>query len=615
MLKRYIIGLAVLLLLLLPYSKAAIVGTASLRAPAVVLSNNTGSLTNISLTITGKGTGNVVILGPQIVGATTTQSAQIGATYAAAYTNHNFTQYNYTYDIEGAGENVSGPSAGAAMTMLAVSAFTGKPLRTDFTMTGTISANGSIGEIGGVYDKVGAAKNNGIKLVLVPKVQSTDPEDELYLLVQTNFGIPLVQVANISQAAYFAFSNISGTANMTNYSFYRNYNVASLPVANLSCTGYCNETLFGDLLNATFNLTRTEIANLSANPKYASVSSQFGRILNQSVEIAGKGYDYTAADIAFLDYVNVFYFNGYSTNRVSALNLLDNVQSFCSSLSSPQLTTSNYDYVINAELRQTWGNFTINATVSAYNSSQIDSDQILDELYLGAQANGWCTAANLVYTEASLNNLNGTDVVPSSALKAVAASRISRASQYGDSLYFTTAEQAYKAANYPVAILDADYAYALTSAASNTTRTTSQLNGLSSSIAKNSTYSVWATEFSKEALFYVYQSDSTANSTLSKSYAQEGYAAALLAQQISNDTKIIQKNLVPGVQPTVTINPGGAGQPAGTSSQQSLQYNQIIILALIAIIIILLVINVILLSIITSNKQNKKTNKNRKSRK
>ena len=73
------------------------------------------------------------------------------------------------------------------------------------------------------------------------------------------------------------------------------------------------------------------------------------------------------------------------------------MQGFCNSLSPPPLTTANYDYVINAELRQLWGNYTINTDVGNYNSSQIDSDQILDELYLGAEANGWCTAANMVY--------------------------------------------------------------------------------------------------------------------------------------------------------------------------------------------------------------------------
>ena len=143
------------------------------------------------------------------------------------------------------------------MTILAVSAFENKPLRTDFTMTGTITSNGSIGEIGGVYDKVGAAEAAGIKLVLVPKVPKTDQEDELYLLVQTNFGIPVVQVANISQTAYFAFNkNINGLANETTYNFFTDYHIGSLSNPTLNCTALCNYSIFGSLLNTTVNLTR-----------------------------------------------------------------------------------------------------------------------------------------------------------------------------------------------------------------------------------------------------------------------------------------------------------------------------------------------------------------------
>lgn len=607
MIRKYYVGFVLLLLLLLPYTHAGFVGNATIHAPAVLLSNNTGSLTTISLVITN-GTGNVVISGPAIVGQSTVQSAQTAAMYAANYTNHDFSHYNFNYTISNAGNNVSGPSAGAAMTILAVSAFTGKKLRSDFTMTGTISSNGSIGEIGGVYDKVSAAKEAGLKLVLVPKVAPTNQEDELYLLVQTNFGIPLVQVANISQATTFVFNpNVTGISNETYYSFYRSYDVNAIPAANLTCTGFCNSTIFAELLNATFNLTKNSINTLNSNPKYANVSAQFGGILNQSIQIAHKGYDYTAADIAFLDYVNVYYFNGYSTNRASALNLLDNVQSFCGSLSAPQLTTNNYDYVINAELRQAWGNYTINATVSSYNSSQIDSDEILDELYLGAQANGWCTAANLVYNEASQSS--GANVIPSNALKSIALDRLNRASLFGESLYLETAQQAYKANNYPVAILDADYAYSLENpAAINVSTSTGQLQNQSLAIAQNSTYSVWATEFAKESNFYVYESRlSSSNATLSKSYAQEAYVSAVLAQQISNDTKLISANLVPG---TGLPQPISVGTP---STQKQLQDTQVIILVLIAIIIVLLVSNGILAAMLISRRNRNKA-KPRRSR-
>lgn len=606
MFRKYMLVLVALMLLpLASYSGAALVGSSSIRAPAVIINNNTGSLTNITLRITN-GTGKVSVIGPENVGSSTLQSANTAAEYASNYTNRSFYDYNFTYEIMGAGENVSGPSAGAAMTMLAISAFEGRPLRNDFTMTGTISPNGTIGEIGGVYDKVSAAQSVGIMLVLVPKVQPTDPEDELYLLVQTNFGIPLVQVANISQASYFAFnSSINGTANRTTYNFYKDYHASELPNATLQCTESCNYSIFNTLLNATFNLTRNEINGLNANPKFSNISSQLGDVLNQSAQISKHGYIYTSADFAFLDYVNAFYFSGYPSNRSSALSLLYKIQSLCTSLTPPPLTSKNYNYVISAELRQEWGNYTINQVISSYNSSSIESDEILDELYLGAQANGWCTAANLVYSESS-QNYTGTYLLPSESLKAVAYNRIQRALPYGSNLYIVTAQQAYNQDSYPLAILDADYAYALSNASTRYTLSAAQLNALSTSIADNSTYGVWATEFAKEVQFYVSESNLTTNSSLAKSYAESGYSAALLAQQLSNDTYNINQNLMVEQQT----------QQQGNYTQlvQYITFSQELIFALLLIVIAMLMINTVLIIMVMKNNKPEAKGRNRKRR-
>ncbi len=525
---------------------AAVAGMSSIHAPAVILFNNTGSLTNISITITS-GNGAVNVIGPVVVGQSTIQSAKVAAMYASIYTHHNESLYNFTYSIEDAGDNVSGPSAGAAMTMLAISAFDGKPLRSNFTMTGTISSDGSIGEIGGVYNKVAAAKASGMRLVLVPKVPSSSTEDELYLLVQTTFGIPLVQVANISQAAHFAFyGSISGLENMTTYDFYTNYSVQSLPESTINCSSECNYSTFNTLLNATFVLTRSEIDNLQSNKNFSAVAAQLGMVLNQSSTIAARGYIYTAADFAFLDYLNAFYFNSYPSTRSSALGTMTAVQNSCASLTPPPLTKQNYNYVISAELRQAWGTYTINSSISAYNASQIESDQILDDMYLAAQANAWCKAAGLIYNE---SDQTGNYVTVSQSLQQVAHSRIERAlPSSGSNLYLSTAQQAYKEQNYPLAILDADYAYVLFNTVPQN-MTVQEINAAAQATAANSTYGVWATEFARESQFYIYESGATANSTLSRSYAVSAYTTAQLANALSNDTRLISGSLVPVSNP------------------------------------------------------------------
>jgi len=68
---------------------------------------------------------------------------------------------------------VGGPSAGAAFTIATIAALEHKTPRPDVAITGTINADGSIGQVGGALEKAGAAKERGIKLFLVPTGQGT----------------------------------------------------------------------------------------------------------------------------------------------------------------------------------------------------------------------------------------------------------------------------------------------------------------------------------------------------------------------------------------------------------------------------------------------------------
>jgi ATP-dependent Lon protease len=70
-----------------------------------------------------------------------------------------------------------GPSAGVTLTVSLVSLLTGLPVPSDLAMTGEITLRGKVLPVGGIKEKVIAAKSAGIKTVILPDKNEKDLED------------------------------------------------------------------------------------------------------------------------------------------------------------------------------------------------------------------------------------------------------------------------------------------------------------------------------------------------------------------------------------------------------------------------------------------------------
>jgi len=85
-----------------------------------------------------------------------------------------------------------GPSAGVTMTTALVSELTGRPVRGDVAMTGEITLSGKVLPIGGVKEKVLAARRVGIREVILPRQNEKNVNEDLSPELRKDMTIHLV---------------------------------------------------------------------------------------------------------------------------------------------------------------------------------------------------------------------------------------------------------------------------------------------------------------------------------------------------------------------------------------------------------------------------------------
>ena len=146
------------------------------------------------------GEGEILLTGQ--LGDVMKESARAGITYIRSVSNRRgvpedfFKKHDIHIHIPEGAVPKDGPSAGITMATAMMSAVTGRKVRADLAMTGEITLRGRVLPIGGLKEKLLAAKNAGIKTVLVPKENETDVAE---ISSEITKGLEIIPVSHMDE--------------------------------------------------------------------------------------------------------------------------------------------------------------------------------------------------------------------------------------------------------------------------------------------------------------------------------------------------------------------------------------------------------------------------------
>ena len=153
------------------------------------------------------GEGEILLTGQ--LGDVMKESARTGISYIRSVSREHKIEENFfkEHDVhihipEGAVPK-DGPSAGITMATAMMSAITGRKVRADVAMTGEITLRGRVLPIGGLKEKLLAAKNAGIRTVIVPQENEPDVEE---ISSEITRGLEIIPVSHMDEVLKIALA-------------------------------------------------------------------------------------------------------------------------------------------------------------------------------------------------------------------------------------------------------------------------------------------------------------------------------------------------------------------------------------------------------------------------
>ncbi|MDO8340130.1 MAG: S16 family serine protease [Candidatus Burarchaeum sp.] len=429
-------------------------GSASIMVPAVA--GEEGKILMLSVE-SMPGHGEVFMSTAPYVGLQTQNSERIAVSVAAWILEQNASECDFLFRIGGdvdETEAVDGPSAGAAMTLVVLSALSNTSISNTVSMTGTIELDGSIGPVGGVSAKARAAAKEGANIFLTPKLEMY--ERLLLSGVHKNYDIRVIEVQDIFEAAAIV---LGGEVPLEKNRTYRGTELPEdLDIYAILITPQVAR--FAKIANDTLDDTVAEVAQakLRGNGEF---DAYFEGEMNATRTLLDKKYHYTGANIAFLAGVDARIVGRPITEAELKASISD-VEACLAGLRKPALYQDNAEEVFGGEVRMTWARQKLDDVL---NMSGEGEDMMVYKLRELDYAKGWCTLAGRLYDYGGAGeklNEQSLRLLAKEKLEAARQVVLSEDSDVG--WHLMAAEEAYDAGNYGAAVYDSAYSIGMTMA-------------------------------------------------------------------------------------------------------------------------------------------------------
>jgi len=529
----------------------------SMQVPAVDANGN-GILTTIQADVRD-GSGGVYIDVEPFISVETQNSAKVAAQQAAKLAGVDLGKYDVFFKVIANTEVVDGPSGGQALGLLAYAEFKGMKIRTDLTATGSIEADGSIGKVGGILEKVEAAQAAGLRLVLLPLGQAVQSGVDLTQYAQARWGMQVVEVKNLNESVQLAFTPVGSSVDVPSH---------PEPALVLSdVTALQSERVLP--LKA---LARTQVDGLKATLSSLNPDSVIAQVLRQAInrssQLLENGYYYSAANEAFLARIQA---DAYALSNVSKAGLIQRVETLQADMDAyefAQPTDTNLEWSAGARLRWFWAK----ERLAELKERAAVSERALSLLPDFAAAQNWFVATKQL--DESARALGGNPV-SMATWKAYAAQQLQAANRSvsanpvdSESLFhLKSGQSAFDAGDYLAAAYDAAFASAFNDA--RLTLSNAKENDLPGLLPKDENLAryaddAWAQLYYAHALYSAAQANSSGDLLdVINAVKLDALSTALARVNDGLDSRIgkpiepIDVSSPSGIQITTTVQPAG----------------------------------------------------------